>query len=619
MDDVFIYLRVCRNIADGTGPVFNPGDAHFPVTSPLWVFLLAFFHKLIGFIDLAVLSKILYMIFLALASWCAFLVFRDRAGFWAAVTPIPIFFNYITLSSTGGEIALAYFSIFGVLWAYSRKKSLPLTGLFAAIAYLSRGELALLTIPIGIHYLFIALKEKRKFKEISAGLGKMALGFLAVALIWHAYYAVQFGGFFPNTLKTKIIQGESGRWDLYYRFGRIHTLSILDGHYYLLLFLGFGLYYYPLPLASLLLFTVMHYYTYQFLVIPHYHWYYYDFYLIIPLFILLGIAGLFHFLRPHIAKLKWFTRGEHKRTALISISSEVITAFLVLITVLVTTHLGRLGRYGSDERKTRYMCVVDWMKPRVETGDVVLAHEIGILGYYLDRAVIRDLNGIASPDVTVENINDLGYFVSAYSPRFIFFPAWLPQKNKLKYIAVGKRLAVYEKGYLEGEEGMNKESVYVFRNKRLSPPYVRLLEKLRKKAGYVPDREYEIVKKRRFFVLSAPAPFHSVINVPGIAAGVTASFGFLAGFSQQNQIGGGEGGTFSIHGLNNHSRRLLFQKFLRVSRIDEVQDKETAVISFHAGEFDSLEFVIEPDEKSTEKNHFKSYWGPVRFQQPGKR
>ncbi len=38
MDDVYIYLRVVKNIVNGNGAVLNPGDNHFAVTSPLWYF-----------------------------------------------------------------------------------------------------------------------------------------------------------------------------------------------------------------------------------------------------------------------------------------------------------------------------------------------------------------------------------------------------------------------------------------------------------------------------------------------------------------------------------------------------------------------------------------------------
>lgn len=613
MDDVFIYLRVARNIADGAGPVFNAGDLHFPVTSPLWVFLLAFFHKLFAFINLVVLSKLLYMIFLALASWFAYLIFRDRADIWAAVTPFPIFFNYITLSSTGGEIALVYFAIFATLWAYTKKKNLFLTGLSIAIAYLSRGELAMLAFPIGLHYLYRALKEKKRLKEMTLDLGKISLGFLAVAMVWHTYYALQFHTLFPKTLTIKIVQGKSGMWNLYYRFGRIHSLAIIAGHYYLLVFLFFALYYYRFISFALLFYTVTHYYSYQFMTVPHYHWYYYDFYLLFPLLILLGIAGLIYFLTSHLEKVHWYARQQKKYPGHFRIASETAIVLLMVLAILVTTQLSSIGKYSTDQRQTRYMRVVEWFKPRLEKGDVLLAHEIGILGYYLEEAVIRDLNGIASPDVTVDNINDLGYFVTHYSPRFIFFPSWLPQKRKLKYVAVNRKLAVYEKGYTVWEKGRLMESVYIFKEMFKLVPYVRILESLRQNVSYYPNREYEILKHGKAYVLSAPAPFHSLLVLPAAATGVTVSFGLLSG--GQNQKPGGDV-TFKIYGIAHKSRRQLYKMALCGSASI---DKTRAEISFKAGEFISLEFAVETGKKSTGPPNLKSYWGRVRFRYKQKR
>ncbi|MDQ1354204.1 MAG: hypothetical protein QG657_4513, partial [Acidobacteriota bacterium] len=89
MDDVYIYLRVVKNIANGTGPVLNPGDNHFPVTSPLWVFLLAFLTKIFSFIDLVLLAKITSTICLGIASFLAFLLLRRHIGSWAVLTPLP--------------------------------------------------------------------------------------------------------------------------------------------------------------------------------------------------------------------------------------------------------------------------------------------------------------------------------------------------------------------------------------------------------------------------------------------------------------------------------------------------------------------------------------------------
>ncbi len=45
-DDGFINLRIVRNIVDGYGPVFNPGERVEVGTSPLWLLLLAVVHAL---------------------------------------------------------------------------------------------------------------------------------------------------------------------------------------------------------------------------------------------------------------------------------------------------------------------------------------------------------------------------------------------------------------------------------------------------------------------------------------------------------------------------------------------------------------------------------------------
>lgn len=610
MDDVFIYLRVARNIANGAGPVFNAGDAHFPVTSPLWVFLLAFLYKIFQFtgIDIVLLSKTLYILFLSLASWLAFLTFRHRIGNWAILGILPIFFNYITAISTGGEIAVVYFSIFGLLWAYSRKNNLLLTGLFAAAAYLSRGELVLFAIPLGLHYIFIASKEKKKMKDVAVDLGKAVLGFLVVALIWHVYYAIQFHTLFPNTLNTKIVQGKSGMWELYYRFGRKHTLSILNGHFYLLFFLVFGMYYLRFLSFALISYTVIHYYAYKFMTIPHYHWYYYDFFLLIPLFILFGIAAFFIFLKDRIKKREWYIQGEKRFPKLIHIVPLLVAVLVTLAAVLITTRTGRMGDFRTDQRLTRYMQFVDWITPNLEKGDTVLAHEIGIISYYLEDAVIRDLNGIASPDVTVEKINDLGYFVTTYSPRFIFFPTWLPQENPLKYVAVKKGLAVYEKGYENIDNGRCNESIFIFKNIQASRPYIRVLERLRKGAAYYPDSEYEIVKNGRFFVLSAPAPFSSSLKIGENITGVNISFGFSPQSVQQAQVKGG-GATFNIYGTDNRDRRLLFQRHLLPPGNNFDRHRARAHVSFQGKGFKTLEFIIETKKKTKSK----TFWGPIRF------
>lgn len=433
LDDVFVYFRVARNIIDGTGPVLNAGDHHLPVTSPLWVFLLVFLKTIFRFIDLVLLSKIIFIICLGMASFLAFLLLRRYVGTWAVLTPIPIFFNFISVTTVGGEIALVYLSLFAILWAYYLKRDFLLTGLAAAVAYLARPELILILPVIALHYLLLWKKENRTIHALLIDWGKFFLVFLFIVSIWHLYYAGQFHSIFPNTLKTKITQGKSGMWTLYYSQGRPLTLDLLARKYGLVIPLLFGLIYFREISLSLLLFTTLHYYAYKLLTVPYYHWYFYDFFILIPMFTLFGMIGLSLFLWKLARIYARSRQPKRKFPIFLKISATLLVFLLAVHCTFITTKVKCLTHYRIDSRLRSYKKIADWIRPKVRTGDTVLAPEIGIIGYYLENAIIRDTNGIASPDVNLENINNLDYFVKTYSPRFIFFPHFMNQKKRLKY------------------------------------------------------------------------------------------------------------------------------------------------------------------------------------------
>ncbi len=433
MDDVFILFRVAKNIANGTGPVLNPGDSHFPVTSPLWVFLLAFLTKIFGFIDMVLLAKIVSTIFLGIASFLAYLLLRRYIGSWAVLTPLPILFNYISVSTAGGEIALVYLSLFAVLWAYYLKRNFILTGLAAAAAYLARPELILVLPVLALHYLLTWKKENKTFRIMLTDWGKLVMAFLAIVSVWHVYYALQFHSIFPNTLKTKVTQGKSGMWPLYYRFGRPLTLEMLAGKYLLAIPMLLGLLYFREVSLSLLLYTTLHYYAYKLLTIPYYHWYYYDFFLLVPMFTMFGIIALFLFPGKYLKIYAEHRKPGFKFPLCLKITAALFILFLAGGSIFITTKLNNLSPYKNDGRLHSYKKIADSIRPKIKKGDVLLTPEIGIVGYYLEDAVIRDLCGIASPDVTTANINNLDYFVKIYSPRFIFFPFFMNQGNPVRH------------------------------------------------------------------------------------------------------------------------------------------------------------------------------------------
>ena len=67
------------------------------------------------------------------------------------------------------------------------------------------------------------------------------------------------------------------------------------------------------------------------------------------------------------------------------------------------------------------MDVGNTLLKEIGPADIVLSGEVGILSYVLQNYEVRDINGLASPNVTTSNMNDWNYFVDYYKPRYIVY------------------------------------------------------------------------------------------------------------------------------------------------------------------------------------------------------
>lgn len=592
MDDVFIYLRVVRNIAGGLGPVLNPGDMHFAVTSPLWVFLLGGLHKLFFSIDLILLSKIVFLLILSGSSYFVFLLMRRYIGTWAVLVPIPLFFNYITLTTIGGEIALVYLGIFGILWAYYEKKNFILTGVFGGIAYLSRAELVLIFVILAIHYIMTWKKEKRNFEEMLVNVKQFSIPFLSIVLIWHFYYFIQFHALFPNTLKTKIIQGESGKWELYWRFSRFHTLAGLSNKFYLAFFLLFGIGYYRTISLSIAGYTFLHYYAYKLLNVPDYHWYYYDFYILTSLFTVFGIIAFFVFIGRLITECRQGDKpfGFHLLRKILGI---VLILCFACTGIYYTTKINTMKSYKNDNRYNEYKKVSDIINSKLQKGDAILAPEIGIISYMVKDSIIRDICGIASTDVTVKNINDLNYFVNKYLPRFVFINYGVHRENDHLYYMVNSRISDYIRIFDGIQVGENyRGSVFMYRGGISTSEDLQLLEEARKNALFAAKMEY--IKISQGFGLSIQPPFSAQIHVPGNAKQFSLYFGFLPRYLSNPLC---KQAMFRVYGSKSNIKVLIFKKLVEPFNTIKDREEQYLSISFPKGKYDRLEIDI-CDEKT---------------------
>lgn len=222
IDDAFITYRSARNLAEGLGPVFNPGEQVLSVTTPGYMLLLAALSPLSqDFVALGLTLNALGL--LALGA----LVIDLSAGGWrtgangqlaaaarcvAALVAVALTLSFWPLKvAIGMETPLYAAALLAVFSAYRRAlaatqqetKWLLWTATAAAIAFLIRPDGALAGLVVGTHWLF----TRRRVPWSALALA------LLLSLPWVIFAWAYYGSPLPNTLTAKVTHGLVGSAD----------------------------------------------------------------------------------------------------------------------------------------------------------------------------------------------------------------------------------------------------------------------------------------------------------------------------------------------------------------------------------------------------------------------
>jgi hypothetical protein len=230
-DDAYISYRYARNLADGIGPVWNPGERVEGYTNFLWVGILAGLHKLGA--DIVVSSRWLGFSLAALSGAGAYAVTRDLlpgtpgrvAGFIACVL-LAASGAWSMWATAGLEAPLfATLTLAGVLLHYRERPQAfdrpgwpPISGAVWAFVVMTRPDGIVFVAVSAVFKLYDAIVRTR-----SAPLGqrrRTALSAAGQVALWAALFAAFFlpyfiwrynyyGWFFPNTYYAKV----GGGWD----------------------------------------------------------------------------------------------------------------------------------------------------------------------------------------------------------------------------------------------------------------------------------------------------------------------------------------------------------------------------------------------------------------------
>ncbi len=406
-DDTFIHLQYARHLAEGHGPVFNPGERVYGSTSPLWVALLGAAMAL-GFDGLhaaralgaaATLASIA-LVFQLLRQTVRSPAFRVAGTLaWSANAWM------LRWSLSGMEaplavaLTLAGFVTFtgGTRWG----ERASLTGVLWAMAALTRPEGVFLILIWGV----LLLADARR----GDGLARLVAGAFGPILLyggWLVFARLYYGTFWPQTLAAKTAGGAGAAYHLENLWRQFRIIGATDGLLAGLLLLALvmggvrarvsaggmlGLLPRLLPWAWVL-------------GLP-------------ALYALRGVPVLSRYLLPLLPILGWLTwraterwwvgevptpgRSRRATAAAALVAVLVLAQNLVVYRAQVLPHV----RSFSPALEGSLVAWGRWFERHAASDAVIATPDIGAIGYFGRRRVV-DLAGLVTPQMVPHLMRD---------------------------------------------------------------------------------------------------------------------------------------------------------------------------------------------------------------------
>ncbi|HVR99955.1 MAG TPA: hypothetical protein VMW27_25240 [Thermoanaerobaculia bacterium] len=453
LDDSWIHLQFARNLAEGRGLSYNPGELVTGSTAPLWTALLALLFALPGSVVVwtKLLGVVLYLAGID-ATWRLARELDLPRGLAALAAGLTLSTSWLVWSALSGmEVPLfVLLSLWGLL-LHLRERHAPTAptrpplslGLLAVSALARPEGLLLLALAFADRCLTFdrpsgegedgggALVWRRpSWKGLAAG-ALLAVCALAGALLFYRWAG---GSFLPTTFAAK--GGDDVR-RLLPNLQYLHTvLGIFFGPQpWMTLAAGAGvvvlverlgtrrdhgllpaLWLLGLPLAYSLISKAG-----RGAILGNFGRYYFP---LFPVLVVLGVLGLERAARALGPRL-------------VRLSLAALLALLILWPTVANLVRGA-GRYAQNVRNVQDsdVRIARWLAPRLPPEAVLAVNDIGAIKYFLPNRIV-DLVGIASPELRRETRDAvragagwdqaLADAVARRQPDYlVVFPTWVP-------------------------------------------------------------------------------------------------------------------------------------------------------------------------------------------------
>jgi len=198
VDDAFISFRCARNLAQGNGPVFNVGERVEAFSNPLWVLILAL--AALARIDIVTAAKVIGLACGAITLVVLVRLCRRTFAFSPAATLVAAVYlsTNITLvyyAISGLETAFYMMSLVLMIYLLTERKNVP-AGVACAALALTRPEGILYVVPLAVGCLLNGCGWRRLLMILLIPVG--AYGLLTLSRLLY------FGTLLPNSYAAKI-------------------------------------------------------------------------------------------------------------------------------------------------------------------------------------------------------------------------------------------------------------------------------------------------------------------------------------------------------------------------------------------------------------------------------
>lgn len=402
IDDAFINLRYARNLAEGHGLCFTPGDSVNGCTSPPFACLLALLHVLLrlDLLQTAAVAQVALMVGLGYATrrLCGDGPFAVLG--WLVV---PFVATRPYVASCTGMDGVLFLTAAVAAMAASRGRGQIGFGLALGMLCIVRPEGGLLA---AILFGYRCARQRR-----------LALGVAAVAAVpvtaAALYMLWRFGSLLPATGMAKLEHARSGLWPT---FGHALLQEALPDNLGLgwLLAAGIGaallLWRDKGLFVVLALWTALHNGALLLSGVAGYRWYFMPLFLQLALFAILGAERLLEAL--------WRGRGAWP----FRVVTVAVAAALLAIGVSCWRGQKRDGLWPTqlEPVQNRYLHLGRWLHREAPAGASLGSLEIGMLGFYSQLPMV-DFCGLVTPDVAwrMRSRTHVRYAIDTLRPELV--------------------------------------------------------------------------------------------------------------------------------------------------------------------------------------------------------